>query len=368
MRLWGRVVSGSLLVIAAVFASAGAAEPEAQAAFLAAAAISVAVALVGVPRIVRLFMSITGDEGVVENGLRADRLAARAEVDGSLDVLMNVTNRKEIAVFGIKRSGNHAVIFWLLHHLGRHTVHLNDVTSESPYDSCTEINVKGLPVRRCKPDIRYLYRHASRGQGVIEYSKKDKAVDWNFLRHFTPKDCLIVSYENRILEDEAYAGFVQSHDFQVGCSEKRYRIVILRDAFNLFASLCRAPFVTAEDIATCVEIYKQYAELFLSADRQKELNVICANYNEWFLSSDYRIELARQLGVTLDGGPFQGVPSVGGGSSFDGTSMDGRGQEMKVLERWKVCRDDPTYRAIFKDSRLVELSEAIFGRIVPAAW
>ena len=70
MRLWGRVVSGSLLVIAAVFAIAGAAVPEARAALLAAAAISVAVALVGVPWIVRLFMSITGDEGVLENGLQ----------------------------------------------------------------------------------------------------------------------------------------------------------------------------------------------------------------------------------------------------------------------------------------------------------
>jgi len=70
MRLWGRVVSGSLLVIAAVFAVAGAAVPEARAALLAAAAISVAVALVGVPWIVRLFMSITGDEGVLENGLQ----------------------------------------------------------------------------------------------------------------------------------------------------------------------------------------------------------------------------------------------------------------------------------------------------------
>ena len=70
MRLWGRVVQGSLLVIAVVFAIAGAAVPEARAAILAIAAISVAVALVGVPWIVRLFMSVTGDEGVLENGLQ----------------------------------------------------------------------------------------------------------------------------------------------------------------------------------------------------------------------------------------------------------------------------------------------------------
>ena len=70
MRLWGRVVSGSLLVIAAIFAIVGTTVPEAREALLAGAVISVAVALLGVPWVVRLFMSITGDEGVLEDGLQ----------------------------------------------------------------------------------------------------------------------------------------------------------------------------------------------------------------------------------------------------------------------------------------------------------
>jgi hypothetical protein len=82
MRLWGRVVSGSLLVIAAVFAIAGAAAPEARAALLAGAALSVAVAFVGVPWIVRLFMSVTGDEGVLEDGLQGSATITKLQPTG----------------------------------------------------------------------------------------------------------------------------------------------------------------------------------------------------------------------------------------------------------------------------------------------
>jgi hypothetical protein len=61
-------MSGSLLVFAAVFAGVGFYEPEARAACLGAAAACVAVALLGVPLVVRAFMSFTGDEEVLEHG------------------------------------------------------------------------------------------------------------------------------------------------------------------------------------------------------------------------------------------------------------------------------------------------------------
>ena len=69
MRLWGKVMSGSLLVFAAVFAGVGFFVPEARAACFGAAAICAAAALLGVPLVVRAFMSFTGDEDVLEHGL-----------------------------------------------------------------------------------------------------------------------------------------------------------------------------------------------------------------------------------------------------------------------------------------------------------
>lgn len=82
MRLWGKVVSGSLLVFGAVFAGVGLFVPEARAACFGAAAICAAVALVGVPLIVRAFMSFTGDEEVLEHGLKETATITTIEPTG----------------------------------------------------------------------------------------------------------------------------------------------------------------------------------------------------------------------------------------------------------------------------------------------
>jgi hypothetical protein len=100
---------------------------------------------------------------------------------------MKVTNKKEIAVFGIRRSGNNVISRWLLRHLGRHAVHLSDVTGESPYDSCTEVSTQRLCPWQCKPKIDYFCKNFRR-RGVIEYSRYDQAVNWKYIRCFSPKD------------------------------------------------------------------------------------------------------------------------------------------------------------------------------------
>lgn len=279
--------------------------------------------------------------------------------------MVTVINKKEVTVFGIKRSGNHAIIHWLLQLLGDQTVHLNDVTGESPYESCREINAKGLPMWSCKWDIKNFFRLFSRNTPVIEYSMRDRRVNWNFIHRFSPKDALILSYENCSLEEAVYSAFLQQHDIHVGKSYQQYRVIILRDAFNLFASLHRATFMTPEDMVRCVELYKEYAEVFLSTAKQAESNAICVKYNDWVSSPEYRIRLARKFGIESDGGPFLKVPSIAGGSSFEGMTKDGRAQGMKVFERWKVYWDDPVYRSIFQDKQLVDLTNDIFGRIVP---
>ncbi len=69
MRLWGRVVSGSLIVFAAVFAVVAAMSQEGRVVALAVATICLAVATLGVPLLVRAFASFTGDEGVLATGL-----------------------------------------------------------------------------------------------------------------------------------------------------------------------------------------------------------------------------------------------------------------------------------------------------------
>jgi hypothetical protein len=68
MRLWGRVASGMLLVMAAVFAAVAVVVPEARQATAVAVVILVTAALLGVPALVRRFSAFTGDEEVLETG------------------------------------------------------------------------------------------------------------------------------------------------------------------------------------------------------------------------------------------------------------------------------------------------------------
>jgi hypothetical protein len=69
MRLWGKVVTGMMLVMAAVFAVVAIMAPEARRESLGAAVVLAAAALIGIPALVRFFVSFTGDEEVLKSGV-----------------------------------------------------------------------------------------------------------------------------------------------------------------------------------------------------------------------------------------------------------------------------------------------------------
>jgi len=69
LRLWGRVVSGMALFIAAIFAAVACFVPEARWESLAASFLLVAIALLGIPALVKVFASLTGDEEILANGV-----------------------------------------------------------------------------------------------------------------------------------------------------------------------------------------------------------------------------------------------------------------------------------------------------------
>jgi hypothetical protein len=69
MRLWGKIVSGGMFVMAAVLVIVAAMMPEERWKFATAAVALTVAAIYGVPVIVRLFMSLSGDEEVLETGI-----------------------------------------------------------------------------------------------------------------------------------------------------------------------------------------------------------------------------------------------------------------------------------------------------------
>lgn len=71
MKLWGKVVSTFLFVMAALFIGVAVYVPYQRAVSIGAAALLMLAGRFGVPALVRLFISFTGDEDVLRNGTPA---------------------------------------------------------------------------------------------------------------------------------------------------------------------------------------------------------------------------------------------------------------------------------------------------------
>lgn len=285
--------------------------------------------------------------GVVRNSIKA----------------INLINKKEIVVFGIPRSGTHAIIHWLISHHGPRVVHLDNIQTSQPYAGCGSITCKGLSVWKTKPDLKHLWLRFQRHP--ITYDARDELVNLGYIRSISPKNCLILSYENEFATSDIFTTFQHNHDLEVGCSETSYQAAILRDAYNLFASQLASPFFTPDIILASIQAYKRLARLFLDAEKQKQLKIRCINFNKWVAEPAYRIELATHFNFITYGTPYLRVSKIGYGSSFEGTLKNNRAMEMKVSERWKYFITHPAYHVIFQDQELVELTAEIFGEILP---
>ena len=263
----------------------------------------------------------------------------------------SVINTKELRIVGLRRSGNHAIAEWIKAQEKGRVEHLNNL----------EV--------RCNP-----YRH--KYNRIIDFYPEH--ANWANKHykplargHFSPMDCLILGYEDHALPSITDALFEQMHEVYLGKSKKRLDILIMRDPFNLFASRLKSGMIEIKnEKSTAVELWIQYAKEFLNESNYLSHNKICISYNRWFSDLEYRQDLANQLGTEFTDAGMDRVAHLGGGSSFDGQNMDGAGRKMAVIDRWKTFIDNPDYRQIFQNQRLLDYSHKIFGDIpgTEALW
>lgn len=251
-----------------------------------------------------------------------------------------MANRHELRVVGMSRSGNHAIINWILAQLPGKYCFLN----------CAE--PKENPFETARPIVDDICFRAN-------YDGFDLAAEQRGV--FSQKDHLVYSYEDCFLGMACGDAFESRRESFVGPSERQTDIVILRDPFNLFASRRRASYVTAP-LYTARRVWKQHAREIVTGGRCLKGERVFVRYNDWARDRTYRREIADALGIAFTDAGVESVSGCGEGSSFDGLRFNGRAGEMKVLERWKNFEDDPDFRAIF-DEEMVALSEEIFGKI-----
>lgn len=261
----------------------------------------------------------------------------------------DIINRNELRIIGLSRSGNHALMHWICcQRLGEPGV--PEGPGRQVMLNCVEGRSNPYWTARPMDDGRS-YRTT-----IAEFDLAAERTG-----EFQRKDLLIFNHEDSFLAHACSDTYEERHDEWVGRSEVRRDVLLLRDPLNLFASRLRTEGELVKP-ATAARIWKQHAREFLGKSRRLRHRPVLVNYNRWCVDREYRAVLAAELGLGFTDEGVRAVPRCAGGSAFDGLRFDGRAHRMRVLERWRACRDDPRYRACF-DPEMLRLSEAIFGEI-----
>lgn len=256
-------------------------------------------------------------------------------------------NRNQLAIrfLGLRRSGIHPVINWVVaNHRGK-TCFINDLNHQGEINSAHQSDL--LPVLEDYPER------------AVSLAEK--------------KDLLVVGFEDErllALKNNPLCGEM------MGYSKKAIDILLLRDPFNTFASrlhLMRSrsqnPFVKrflnpipGSDISL-PELWKRYAHEFLGNTNHLKNRKLVINFNQWAADEEYRRGICEWLGVDFSDDYKNRVPAYGFGSSFDGQSFDGKSSEMDVSTRWKNFEEDDEFVKLFADPEIIELAEIIFPQV-----
>ncbi len=205
-----------------------------------------------------------------------------------------------INIFSLRRSGQHAIIFWLLDNIGNITennstyMYWNEEKKIYYYNDCTD--------------------------NIYEYK-----LDYNYLfKNFEDCKVNIITIDNEI---------------------PNKKILIIRDFVNSYCSRINKN-IGSIKIREVIEIWKEH----ISYLNDESFTVII--YNKWISDKEYRDKICDDLSI-INKENIEFVPDIGGGSSFN---------DKNYLERYKMTKiKDEDRNIISNDLELLRLNKEIFN-------
>lgn len=257
---------------------------------------------------------------------------------GSISTTDPIMNGAVYRVVGMSRSGNHAIIHWILRQLSGRWCFLNCAEpGTNPFETARPMDNGAVHL---SSDPGFDPQRAAAGER-------------------RPNDHLLLSHEDVFLrplfKPQAEREFAQF----LGGWHHFIDILILRDPFNLFASRRRSGLNTVSR-ATEFRIWKQHARAFLGKSKGVPRSLVAISYNRWASDAAYREALAARLGLDFTDEGIDQIVQCLGGSSFDGLAFDGQATRMPVLDRWRHYAADADFRTMF-DAETRALAEEAFG-------
>jgi hypothetical protein len=256
-----------------------------------------------------------------------------------MDIMTAAANGRLLRVAGLARSGNHAIINWILRQLSGRWVFLNCVQARTN------------PFLTARPDD-------GGRRWLASFADFDPAVEYAS-RH-AQKQALLVSMEDTFLRPAFGTEATREVCRAIGGAADITDVVVLRDPYNLFASRRRLAGILPARQA--LRVWKQHARAHLGQSPGLERPVVTANFNRWAESRAYRAELARRLAIDFTDAGRDEITPCAGGSSFDGLEFQGAARHMDVAARWRRFARESDFSAIF-DGETSALARRLFPEI-----
>ena len=236
---------------------------------------------------------------------------------------LGITPGPVLRVFGMRRSGNHAVINWLARNApgGRSLFFNNCTPGRKPFETYRAVEIDGVQVA---------------GDGGDPVKLAGRAGDGT---------ALILSYEDAMPNER------RKRPLSVGIEDAAigHDVVICRGFLNWAASLLKKvqgneAFAAHQRVGIVLKALDGYRSMLELAMAEAELGVVVIRYEPWMNDAGYRAGLLDRLGFEPRDDSLGEVQRYGNGSSFQAEA--GAVEELNTLERWKEMRDDPEYRIV----------------------
>ncbi|MCD9148251.1 hypothetical protein [Pseudophaeobacter flagellatus] len=251
-----------------------------------------------------------------------------------------------LRVFGMRRSGNHAILSWLQRNApNRRSVFLNNCKPGSdPLQNARGIAVNGVHASQ---------RKANRNMASVAQDAGDGAL-------------FLVSYE-----DTSPAEFDINRQVSGRFDEALFshNLLIYRSFLNWSASLLKkmqanAGYTLVRRNAIVLRAMDNYIRLLALVRQARDLDLVAICYDRWVGEADYRVGLLQGLGLEAQDNSLGAVQSYGGGSSFQ--KQASAAADLQVGNRWQQMRDDAEYQGLLhlaaRDTALLAQLEALFPK------
>lgn len=254
--------------------------------------------------------------------------------------------------FGLQRSGNHAILNWLIGLDQENTLFFNLVRPGK--------DLLDRPSGVSLPEGTRAYATRVEGKRVLQ----PEHLEW-FERN---GGRLLLSYENYAIEKFSADQLNRPVFERFGKAVEEKNFLVVRNPFNMMPSaekMARRTMVakgTDEKWVLNVlnrrlALWKNYAFLHLNPVSVTKGEFITFLFDRWVSEKGYRDAMADRLGYTNHDRFLDFVSDAGKGSSFSGHKLD---KKSDVLNRW--AEDDSlATELIAKNPEVIDYTAVIFG-------